>query len=163
MRALTTWFLAALTAGIIAFPGLAGAAKDCRDTIPPEIFAFFGDMNPKDVDCADYTVTTVDLNGDARNEFIINKKQFSCSLKGHCDQEVFQELFGKYKNIGTLPGSFDVLAKQTKGFSDIAVWTPASQRIVYRWSGTRYEPELFREKRPVKDPAENDNPWNSLP
>jgi len=138
-------------------------AKKCTRVLPEAVFRFFGDADASKVDCEDYVFRLVDLNKDDVEEIIVYKKQFSCTPRGTCDHEIFRKLGDDFKNVGTLPGRFEIKKSKTDGFADIVVWTANKRRVFYKWNGREYKPTTFGKERKKGDQSPKDDPFSSLP
>jgi hypothetical protein len=138
-------------------------AKSCTSEIAKEVFKYFGENEPNAASCEDYVYRLTDLNGDGRDEIIIYRKQYSCDAKGKCDSEIFMRQDGKFKNFGTLPGSYQLLETKTDGFVDISVQISSGQIVKYKWIVRRYEPDTYAVKKPNTPSPIADDPWNALP
>ena len=138
-------------------------AKKCTRVLPEAVFRFFGDVDVKKVDCEDYVFRLVDLDEDGVEEIIVYKKQFSCSPRGTCDHEIFRKSGDDFRNVGTLPGRFEIQKTTPGGFADIVVWTANSQQVFYKWNGREYKPTTFGKEPKAKDETPKDDPFSSLP
>jgi hypothetical protein len=153
--------LAAAIAFSLAFSNALAEAKSCKKELAGEIFKYFRDTDMDAVNCDNYVYRFFDLNKDEEDDVIVYKKQFSCTPKG-CDSEIFLFKEGKFANVGTLPGRYEVLKTVTKGFLDISVWASNNQLVLYKWNGNQYAPENFSTPQNANPTPAND-PWNALP